>query len=177
MQHVRNSSLQAGTPVTETAPSAAEFPMNNFGTDLFDAAQIKWLPVVYRFSGFYRWLSLYRKTTSAHIIETWDCLFTVDYYNQVRPRTHFGLQFDEYCSANSIEHELSLQYNPESNEAAASNIKSIILSCEDSRQHVKLAMAAWREIFRADSPSQLAFGETQKQKLLNPNATEFDQQL
>ena len=69
------SGSQARTPVKGTAPSAAEFLMNNLGMDLFDAAGKKWLAVVCQFSG-YAWLSLLKKTTTAYILQTLDSLFT-----------------------------------------------------------------------------------------------------
>ena len=94
----------------------------------------------------------------------------------------FRSEFDEYCKKNSIKHELSSPYNPESNglaESAVKNLKSIILRCKDAGEDIKSAIAAWRNMVRADdgsSPSQMFFGRTQKQKLpmLNPNATSFN---
>ena len=177
------SASQARTPVTGTAPSAAKFPMNNLGMDLFDAAGKKWLAVVCRFSG-YAWLSLLKKTTTAYILQTLDSLFTeYGFPSVIRSdgRPQFRLEFDEYCKKNSIKHELSSPYNPESNglaESAVKNLKSIILRCEDTGEDVKSSIAAWRNMVRADgsSPSQMFFGRTQKQKLplLNPNATSFN---
>ena len=40
------SASQARTPVNGTAPSAAEFPLNNLDMDLFDTAGKKWLAVI-----------------------------------------------------------------------------------------------------------------------------------
>ena len=171
---------QARTPVKGTAPSAAEFPMNNLGMDLFDASGKKWLAVACRYSG-YACLSLLKKTTTAYILET---LFTEYGFPSIR-RSDGGPQFrseyDEYCKKNSIKHELTSPYNPESNglaESAVKNLKSIILRCEDTGEDVKSAIAAWRNMVRADgsSPSQMFFGRTQKQKLpmLSPNATSFN---
>ena len=175
------SASQARTPVKGTAPSAAEFPMNNLGMDLFDAAGKKWLAVVCRFSG-YAWLSLLKRL--AYILQTHDSLFT-EYGFPSIIRSDGGPQFrseyDEYCKKNSIKHELSSPYNPESNglaESAVKNLKSIILRCEDTGEELKPAIAAWRNMVRADgsSPSQMFFGRVQKQKLplLNPNATSFN---
>ena len=140
------SASQARTPVKGTAPSAALFPMNNLGMDLFDAAGKKWLAVVCRFSG-YAWLSLLNKTTTAYILQTLDSLFTEYGFPSVIRSDggpQFRSEFDEYCRKNSIKHELSSPYNPESNglaESAVKNLKSIILRCEDSGEDIKTSIA------------------------------------
>ena len=151
--------------------------------DLFDAPGKKWLAVVCRFSG-YAWLSLLKKTTTAYILQTLDSLFK-EYGFPTVIRSDGGPQFrsefDEYCKKNAIKHELSSPYNPESNglaESAVKNLKSIILRCKDTGEELKPAIAAWRNMVRADgsSPSQMFFRRIQKQRLplLNPNATSFN---
>ena len=150
-----------------TAPSAAELPRNNLGMDLFDASGKKWLAVVCRYSG-YAWLSLLKKTTTAYILHTLDSLFTeYGFPSIIRSdgSPQFRSEFDEYCKKNSIKHELSSPYNPESNglaESAVKNLKSIILRWEDTGEDIKSAIAAWRNMVRGDgsSPSQMFFGRT-----------------
>ena len=141
---------QARIPVDGTVPSAAEFPMNNLGMDLFDVAGKKWLAAVCRFSG-YAWLSLLKKTITAYILHTLDCLFTEYVYLFIirsDSRPQFRSEFDEYCKKNAIKHELSSPYNPESNgsETAVKNFKTIILRCEDKGEELKPAIAARRNM-------------------------------
>ena len=79
-------------------------------------------------------------------------------------RTDGGPQFRTlFCNQNGIKHELSSPYNPESDglaEAAVKNIKSIITRCNKEGENIRLAIAAWRNMMRADgiSPSQLCYG-------------------
>ena len=69
-----------------------------------------------------------------------------------------------------ITHELSSPYNPESNglaEAAVKNMKSLILRCVDRKENLSIAIAAWRNMARADgvSPAQLFYNRRMKQLL------------
>ena len=157
--------------------------MNNLSIDLLDAAGRKCLAVICQFLG-YGLLSLLKKMTTAYILQTLDSLFTEYRYPSIIRSDggpQFRSEFDEYCKKNAIEHESSSHYNHESHglaESAVKNLKSIILRCDDTGEELKPAIAAWRNMVRADrsSPSQMFFGRTQKQKLpmLNPNATSFD---
>ena len=79
----------------------------------------------------------------------------------------FRTEFSAFCSNNGIKHELSSPYNPESNrlaEAAVKNIKTLITCCHKLGENLQLAIAAWRNMARADgvSPSQLFFGRRQR---------------
>ena len=111
----------------------------------------KWLAVVCRFSG-YAWLSLLKKTSTAYILQTLDSLFTEKRFPSILRSDggpQFRSEFDEYCKKNSIKHELSSPYNPESNglaESAVKNQKSIILRCEDTGEELKPAIAEWKNM-------------------------------
>ena len=75
-----------------------------------------------------------------------------------------------YCDKQYIYHELSSPYNPESNglaEAAVKNMKSLILGCADRKKELSTAIAAWRNMARADgvSPAQLFYNRRMKQLL------------
>ena len=122
--------------------------MNNLG---MDAAGKKWLAVLCRLSG-YAWHSLLKKTTTAYILQTLDCLFTeYGYPSVIRSGggPQFRSEFDEYCKKNAINHELFSPYNPEPNgvaESADKNLKSIILRCKEKGEELKPAIAAWRNM-------------------------------
>ena len=63
-----------------------------------------------------------------------------------------------------------MPYNPESNglaEAAAKNMKSLILRCADRKEELSIAIAAWRNMARADgvNPAQLFYNRRMKQLL------------
>ena len=84
--------------------------------------------------------------------------------------TQFRTEFSTFCQDNGIKHELSSPYNPESSglaEAAVKNIKTLIIRCHKLEENLQLAIAAWRNMARADgvSPSQLFFGRRQRQQL------------
>ena len=89
------SASQARIPVNGTAPSAAEFPMNNLGMDLFDVARKKWLAVVCQFSG-YAWLSPQENDYSIHSANLGQLIHRIwiSIQNKVRWRTSnlFGIR-------------------------------------------------------------------------------------
>ena len=62
------------------------------------------------------------------------------------------------------------RYNPESNglaEAAVKNMKALVERCYARKENLEEAIAAWRNMARADgtSPAELFFGRRQRQKL------------
>ena len=82
----------------------------------------------------------------------------------------FRQEFAEFCKNNSISHELSSPYNPESNglaESAVKNLKSLVLKCNEDKTNLQSAITAWRNMAREDgiTPSQAFFGRRQKQNL------------
>ena len=163
---------QPRTQVIGTAPSAAISPMSNLGMDLFDALGKKWLAVVCRFSG-YAWLIQLNKTTTSAILAHLVTLFQEFGYPTVIRSDggpQFRSEFIEFCRQKAIKHELASPYNPESNglaEAAVKNLKSLVLKCGERGEDLRAAIAAWRNMLRADgsSPSQMFFGRTQKHSL------------
>ena len=108
---IKHSLSQARPPVTGTAPSAAQSPMNDLGIDLFDTLGKKWLAVLCRFSG-YTWLSQLQKTTTASVLESLENLF-LEYGYPSSIRTDGGPQFRsefaEYCKVKNISHKLASQ--------------------------------------------------------------------
>ena len=79
----------------------------------------------------------------------------------------FRSEFNFFCQAHGITHELSSPYNPESNglaEAAVKNMKSLVLRCKATGENLSHALAAWRNMIRQDgtSPTQLFFGRRQR---------------
>ena len=152
---IKHSPKQARPPVTGTAPSTAQSPMNDLGIDLFDALGKKWLAVVCRFSG-YAWLSQFQKTTTASVLESLENLF-LEYGYPSSVRTDGGPQFQsefaEYCKVKNISHELASPYNPESNglaEAAVKNLKSLVIRCDEANEDLRQAIAAWCNMVRTE---------------------------
>ena len=107
---LKYSPSQARTPVTGTAPSSAISPMNSIGVDLFDADGKKWLAVVCRYSG-YAWLSLIRKTTSLHSIETLNNL-VLEYGFPSNIRSDGGPQFRSEFVYFCISKKSSVNFHP-----------------------------------------------------------------
>ena len=82
----------------------------------------------------------------------------------------FQQKFAKFCKANSIQHELASAHNPESNglaEAAVKNLKAIVTRTHAEKAYLEEAIAAWRNMVRADgiSPSQLFLNRLPHQKL------------
>ena len=82
----------------------------------------------------------------------------------------FRQEFANFCKSNSIQHELASAHNPESNglaEAAVNNLKAIVTRTHAEKANLEEAVAAWRNMARADgiSPSQLFFNRLPRQKL------------
>ena len=76
----------------------------------------------------------------------------------------------EFCKDNSIQHQLASAHNPESNglaEAAVKSLKAIVTRTNAEKANLEEAIAAWRNMARADgiSPSQLFFNRLPRQKL------------
>ena len=74
------------------------------------------------------------------------------------------------CKANSIQHELASAHNLESNgqaKAAVKNLKAIVTRAHAEKANLEEAIAAWRNMARADgiSPSQFFFNRLPHQKL------------
>ena len=163
---------QARPTVHIMQPSSALYPMNEVGTDLFDAIGKKWIVLVDRYSG-YAWTQELRRTDTSTVIGQLSDWFTeVGWPMTIRTDggPQFRTEFSLFCDKNSIKHELSSPYNPEYNglaEAAVKNIKSIITRCNKEGENLKLAIAAWRNMARTDgvSPSQLFYGRRQRQLL------------
>ena len=86
------------------------------------------------------------------------------------------------CKDNSIQHELASAQNPESNglaKAAVKNLKAIVTRTHAEKANLEEAVAAWRNMARADgiSPSQLFFNRLPRQKLsihANPTPINID---
>ena len=122
---------QARPTAAVQPPSAAEYPMNHMGTDVFDAIGKKWIVLVDRYSG-YAWASELKHTDTMTVVEQLS-----DWFTEVgRPTCiwsdggpQFRTEFSQFCSQHGIKHKLSSPYSPKSNglaEAAVKNIKLII---------------------------------------------------
>ena len=160
---------QARPTVKINAPSEAAETMRNVGTDLFDAIGKKWIVLVNRYSG-YAWTHQLKRTDTATVtgqLLTWFTEYGWPSMLRSDGGRQFRTEFSAFCSNNGIKHELSSPYYPESNglaEAAVKNIKTLITRCHMLDENLQLAIAAWRNMARADgvSPSQLFFGRRQR---------------
>ena len=124
--------------------------------------------LVDRYSG-YAWTDKLKDTSTATVTAKLNGWF-VEYGYPEYGGLQFQRDFKGYCDKHYITHELSSPYNPESNglaEAAVKNMKSLILRCVDRKESLSIAIAAWRNMARADgvSPAQLFYNRRMKQLL------------
>ena len=155
-----------------TDPSSVARPMDEIGTDLFDAIGKKWLAIVDCYSG-YAWLAALTGTHTAKITaELAKIVKSFGWPKSIRTDggPQFRQEFANFCKSNSVQHELASAHNPESNglaEAAVKNLKAIVTRTHAEKANLEEAIAAWRNMARADgiSPSQLFFNRLPRQKL------------
>ena len=146
---------QARPTAKISAPSEAAEPMRHVGTDLFDAVGKKWIVLVDRYSG-YAWTHKLKRTDTATVtrqLATWFTEYGWPSTLRSDGGPQFRTEFSAFCADNGIKHELSSPYNPESNglaEAAVKNIKTLINRCNRLNEDLQLAIAAWRNMARAD---------------------------
>ena len=111
--------------------------MRHIGTDLFGAIGKKWIVLVDRYSG-YAWTQQLKRTYMATLtsqLSSWFTEYGWPSYIRLDGGPQFRAKFSTFCQNNSIKHELSSPYNPESKglaEAAVKNIKTLILPAATS---------------------------------------------
>ena len=167
-----NRTMQARPMASGTNPSSVKRPMDEIGTDLFDAIGKKWLATVDRYSG-YAWLAQLQETHTAKIAKELSNIFnSFGWPNSIRTDggPQFRQEFAKFCKTNSIQHKLASAHNPESNglaEAAVKNLKAIVTRTRAEKANLEEPIAAWRNMGRVDgiSPSQLFFNRLPHQKL------------
>jgi len=159
-------------------------PLEDVGTDIFHYNKENYLVLVDRASGFL-WCDKLVRTNTASVIRLlsgWFCLF--GYPSTIRSDggPQYRQEFDDFCAANSIHHELSSAYNPESNglaEAAVYNAKYLLQKSSKSNEDFQHALLHFRNTPRQDgySPAQLLFGRRQQTELptLNLHHRQIDQ--
>ena len=155
-----NRPTQARPVSSGTDPSSVEQPMDEIGTHLFDVICKKWLAIVDRYSG-YAWLTQLNSTHTAKITkELFNIFNSFGWPNSVRTDggPQFRQEFADFCKTNSIQHELASAHNAESNgqaNAAVKNLKAIVTRTQAEKANLEEAVAAWRNMARADriSPS------------------------
>ena len=113
---------------------------------------------------------LQRQQKLLDTIQTWFYDYGWPDYIRSDQGPQFRQEFDKFCADNSINHDLSSPYNPESNglaESAVKIMKTLVISCKMQKESLTKAIAAWRNMTREDgtSPSQLFFGRRQRQVL------------
>jgi hypothetical protein len=150
-------------------PSHALHPMKHVASDLFDCKGQTWLVLTDRYSG-YGWTAQLRKTHTKAVTDQltkWFNDFGWPDYIRTDGGPQYRQEFKDFCKERSITHELASAHNPESNglaESAVKSIKQIVQRCKANKEEVDSAIAAWRNMCRADglSPSQLFFNRRQK---------------
>ena len=128
--------------------------------------------LVDRYSG-YAWSDKLKDTFTATVaakLNSWFVEYGYVEYIRTDGGPQFQRDFKAYCDKHHIHHKLSSPYNPELNglaEAAVKNMKSLILRCADRKEELSTAIAAWRNMARADgvSPAQLFYNRRMKQLL------------
>ena len=146
--------------------TAGKFPFERVGIDLFFAHGSNYLLLIDSFSGF-PFVAKLNSLTSSSICKQllrwfWDFGFPKFVRTDGGPQ--FRSEFNSFCSAHSIQRELSSPYNPSSNGLAESGVKQmkyLTLKCS-SETSFREALLVWRNTPRADgySPAQLFFGFT-----------------
>ena len=98
-----------------TDPSSVARPMDEIGTDLFDAIGKKWLATVNCYSG-YAWLTpLTGKHTAKITAELAKIFNSFGWPKSIRTDggPQFRQEFANFCKSNSVQHELASAHNPE----------------------------------------------------------------
>ncbi len=144
-------------------------PFSHVGVDLLEFAGQHWVCMVDRYSGFPFTKKLRSLTTTAvlTILETWfrDWGFPTVIRTDGGPQ--FRTEFDDFCKAKGIIHELSSPYNPRSNGLAESGVKAVktlLSKCHETGEDFFTALTEWRNVPRADgfSPAQMLLGRRQR---------------
>ena len=149
-------------------------PMSHLGMDLFELEGMRYLVVVDRFSGFPFAFRMHGTTTRdvTDIISFW---FDAILGWPMAIRSDGGPQFrseefEAFCKAMHIKHELSSSYNPQSNglaESAVKQTKYLLAKCLYTGEDFNAALLEYRNTPRADgfSPAQMFFGRRQRTRL------------
>ncbi len=147
-------------------PASTSEPMQAVGMDLFAAGNSDYLVMVDRHSG-YPWV--HRLTTTTSLAVTRAVKKWFEYFGLNKSiRSDGGPQFrgeafkKTNCNDNSIFHEASSPYNPESNglaEAAIKNFKKLLIKCIKEGTDFQAALAEFHNCPRADgcSPAHIIF--------------------
>ena len=154
--------LSSPLPLNQTT---ASFPMEKTSADLFSYGGNTYLAFADRFSGMV-WADKLNSTTTTAVTNLLD-KWMVDFGYTLTIRTDGGPQFrgpfDQWCEDNSIIHELSSPYHPESNghaENAVKTTKTLLSKLDGNLRQFRRHLLAWRNTPRQDgySPTDLFFG-------------------
>ena len=158
---------QAREPLKEQVlPSA---PMEECGSDLF-FYNGDYLVLVDRYSG-YPFVAKLRKTdTKAVCNQLLDWMYENGYISELRTDggpAFKSCEFEDFCKAHNIKHELSSAYNAQSNglaEASVKQVKYLIKKAVETNVDYRKLLLEWRNTPRADkySPAQLFLGRRQR---------------
>ena len=150
--------------IAETADPVA--PMSDVGLDMFHCDGKDYLIMMCRYSGW-PWVSEMKRTTAEDVIRVLSNWFQ-SWGKPLFIRSDGGPQFANqsfasFCRSNSITHQLSSAYNPQSNglaEAGVKNMKLLIQRVNRGNENAGEALLAFRNTCRKDgsSPAQLMFG-------------------
>ena len=161
------------TPTTLTKENY--FTLQEVASDLFSLDGDEFLILVDRHSGYICCEQL-RNTITSEVTKTLSTWFNMLGWPETI-RTDGGPQyrseFDQFCSQYHINHELTSPYNSQANglaEAAVKNAKTLLRKCKITGEDFQYALAAWRNLPRADgfSPAEMLFKSKQKIAVLLP---------
>ena len=138
------------------------YKRQELGSDIYDALGKSWLVLADRYSG-YVWNACIKDKCAETVVKqlrSWFIEFGWPNSLRTDGGPAYRNEFTRFCTANGIKHELSSPYNPESNglaEAAVKNMKALVERCYSRKENLEEAVAAWRNMTRADGTSCLLY--------------------
>ena len=153
---------QPSLPLNQTT---AQYPLEHTSADLFSYGGKSYLVWVDRYSGMV-WCDRLTSTSTEKVTQSLVKWFQ-DFGFPKSIRTDGGPQFrgpfDQWCEDNSIIHELSSAYNPQSNGHAENGVKTakhLLAKVDANMRQFYSHLFSWRNTPRADgyAPAYLFFG-------------------
>ena len=137
--------------------------------------------VVNRYSGYPFACHLKSTTTESVTSALKNIFFEWEFPQYIRTNggPQFQSKFDTFCADNSIIHELSTPYNPQSNglaEAGVKAVKFLLAKCRSLAQDFRQALQEWQNTPRANgfSPAQAFLGRCLRGCLPSLSLPTFD---
>jgi len=160
-------------PPTIDNPKSATAPWERCGMDLFHYGSKDYLVVADEFSGYPFCVRLHKTATSNVLNALSDLIATFGYPKFIRSDggPQFRSEFQDFCKAHDIRHELSAPYHPQSNglaESAVKVCKHLLEKCDGNWNEFTQRLLEWRNTPRSigeKSPAELFLSRQQKTSL------------